>query len=277
MSQCLRMAEMMFNAPMPPPVISPLKRKSVGELPDQVLKRQAVVSPGETSPRGLPLSASVMPCAGTQPVNIQPRPNGYCPAPSAPTPPVSAAAYTPAPTGRKRGRPPKTGQNTWLVSTYPPITPAPIAPSPASTAASQPHSPGLRGHPAYHTTHQVPSGPKLKKKVLPEIAPRPAQGVLNLEPPVRSPALPGAEYQSWREETTRREYDQLQGSETAAREPALLGHTPTVPHPRTPHPHPSPREIRPTLPEPAQPRETPPATSPGTVKTESHTTAAAVN
>ena len=277
MSQCLRAAEMMFNTPMPPPVISPLKRKSLGEFPDHVFKRQAVVSPGETSPRGLALNASTLPTAGTQPVNIQPRPNGHGPAPLAPTPSVSAAPYNPTSTGRRRGRPPKSIQNTWQVSTYPPITRAPIAPSPAPMIASQPHSPGLRGHPAYHAAHQGPSDPKLKKKVLPEIAPRPAQGLSSSETAARSPAIPGAEYQSWREETTRREYYQLQGAETGARELPLPGHTPILPQPRSPHPHPPPRELRPVLPQPTQPRGTPPTTSPETVKRESHTTAAGVN
>lgn len=267
----------MFNTPMPPPVISSLKRKSLGDLPDHVSKRQAVGSPGEMSPRALPLSSGVLPAPGAQAVNILPRPNGYAPAPLAPSPSVSATPYNPAPPGRRRGRPPKTVQNTWQVSTYPPTAPVSIAPSPAPTITPQPHSPGFRGHP-YQAAHQGPLDPKPKKKVLPEIAPRPAQGVPSLEPAVRSPAIPGAEYQTWREETSRRpEYYQLQGAETMGRESHGPGHTPILPRPRSPHRHPPSSQPRPILPEPTQPRGTPPATLPDTAKRESHTTTAAAN
>ncbi|GAB1320233.1 hypothetical protein MFIFM68171_10443 [Madurella fahalii] len=276
MNQCLHAAEIMFNMPMPPPVISPLKRKSLGDLPDHFSKRQAVASPGDASPRGLSLGA-LQPAVGAHPVNIQPRPNGYGSAPLAPSPSVSAAPYNPAPT-RRRGRPPKSVQNTWQVSTYPPISPAPIAPSPAPAIAPQPHSPGLRAAPAYQAAPQMPSDPKPKKKPLLEILPRPAQGTPGLEPAARSP-IPGGEYQDRREETTRREYYQAQAAEPTAREPPMSSHLQNqiLPRPRSPHPHPSSREpiARPALTDPAHFRETPPATPLEPVKNEGHTTTAA--
>ncbi|KAK4158426.1 hypothetical protein C8A00DRAFT_39398 [Chaetomidium leptoderma] len=255
MSQCLHAAESMFGMPMPPPVISSLKRKSLGDLPDYVSdsnKRQAIASPGEMSPRAFPPGPNMQPASGAHPVNIQPRPNGYAPALPAPTPSISSAPYNPAPTGRKRGRPPKSVQNTWQVSTYQHITPAPIAPSPVSATAPQPHSPGLRGHPAHQLPAQGLPDPKLRKKALPEIAPRPAQGVPSAEPAVRSPAVPAAEYQTWRDETSRREHYQVQASEPPPRErPACPASTyaQILPRPRSPFPHP--RELpRPTSTEP---------------------------
>lgn len=272
MSQCLYTAEMMFNTPMPPPFITPLKRKSLGDLPDHVTKRQALSSPGETSPRGHQFGTNILPPVESQPANIYPRPNGY--APLAPTPSVSAAPYNPAPTGRRRGRPPKSIQNTWQV-TYPPISPVPIAPSPATAGTPQPHSPGPRGAPAYSAAHQGLPDPRPKKRPLPEIAPRPTQGLSTVEPASRSPPIPNAEFQTWREETNRREYYQPHGAESTPRE----GHGPILPRPRSPHPQsPFLREsTRPALTEPAQSRKTPPSTSSETAAREGHTETSASN
>lgn len=270
MNQCLHAAESMFSMPMPPPVISSLKRKSLGDLPDHCSKRQAVASPGDASPRGLSLGA-IQPTVGAQPVNIQPRPNGYGSAPLAPSPSVSAAPYNPAPT-RRRGRPPKSAQNSWQVTTYQPISPAPIAP--------QPHSPGPRTPLTYQAAPQMPSDPKPRKKPLLEILPRPAQGVPSLEPAARSP-IPGGEYQERREETARREYYQAQAAEPATREPPMSAHPQNqmLPRPQSPHPRPPSREPIARLPltDPTRFRETPPATPLEPVKTENHTTAAATN
>ncbi|KAK3901046.1 hypothetical protein C8A05DRAFT_16717 [Staphylotrichum tortipilum] len=240
MSQCLHAAETMFREPMPPPLISPLKRKSLGDLPDYVSKRQAIASPGEVSPRGFAPGPGLQPATGPHPINIQPRPNGYALAPPAPSPTVSAAPYNPAPTGRRRGRPPKSSQGTWQVSTYQPITPAPIA------------HPGLHVPQAQQPppAHPVPD-PKSRKKTLPEIAPRPAQVLPTTE----------AEYQNWRDETYRREYYQVQST---AEPPPPRGDRPTsmyapiLPRPRSPLP--PMRELpRPASAEPRQFRATPPA------------------
>lgn len=247
---------------MPPPLISPLKRKSLGDLPDYVSKRQAIASPGEVSPRGFAPGPGLQPGGGPHPVNIQPRPNGYALGPPAPSPTVSAAPYNPAPTGRRRGRPPKSSQGTWQVSTYQPITPAPIAPSHAAPAAGappqpqpqqqpqqqqqpqpqpqpQPHSPGLhlQQAPQQPPPAQPVPDPKSRKKPLPEIAPRPAQAAL--------PPSTEAEYQNWRDETYRREYYQVQSSSSsaaAAAEPAAARdrpaslYAPILPRPRSPLP-----------------------------------------
>lgn len=267
MSQCLHAAEAMFNTPMPPPpMISPLKRKSLGDLDDYVSKRRVVDTSGELSPRGFPLGPGIQP--GVQPVNIQPRPNGYGSAPLAllaPTPAVSASPYNPSPTGRRRGRPPKSVQNTWQVSTYPSIAPSPVA-----ATAPPPHSPLLHGPPP-----QSSSDPKLRKKPLPEIAPRPAQGVPGAESAVRSPALPGAEYQSWREETSRRDYYQIQSAEPPSRDRATSAYPPILPRPRSPQllpPLGEPR--RPASTEPRRLGGTPPVTAPEPLKKEGQASAA---
>ncbi|KAK4236394.1 hypothetical protein C8A03DRAFT_35700 [Achaetomium macrosporum] len=266
LSQCLHAAESMLDVPMqPPPMVSPLKRKSLGDLDDYAAKRQAVESPGESSRQGLPLGPNVQPYP--QPVNIQPRPNGNSPASLAPS--ISAAPYNPAVTGRKRGRPPKSIQNTWQVS-YPLI-----APSPPVTAVPQPHSPGVHAHPAHQASVQGPSDPRLKKKALPEIAPRPAQGMPNFDPAVRSPAAPGAEYQNWREETSHRDYYQVHSAEAAARErPFAPTFPPILPRPQSPHPQLSSLEpARPASTEPRRYRETPPTAASEPAKHEGQTAA----
>ncbi|KAH6636245.1 hypothetical protein F5144DRAFT_172118 [Chaetomium tenue] len=271
MSQCLHAAEAMFNTPMPPPLISPLKRPSLGELSDYgPNKRQALASPGEVSPRGFPPGPSSQPAPGTQPVNIQPRPNGFPPGLPAPSPSVSATPYNPAPKARKRGRPPKSTQSTWQVSTYQNITPAPHPPSPAF--APQPHSPHLPPPAAQQSPIQGQPDPKRAKKGLPEIAPRPPQGPPTAEPAAMLPGVPGAalEYQKWREETSRRDYYQLHTFEPPPRErPASFA--PILPRPRSPLP--PPRELpRGASTEPRHFAATPPPSAPEPVRNDSQTT-----
>jgi len=260
MSQCLQAATAMFNMPMPPPppLVSTLKRKSLGDLPDYgSSKRQAIMSPGELSPHGF--SPGPPPALGAPPANIKPRPNGYSPGFPPPAPSISAAPYNPAPTARKRGRPPKSAQNSWQVSTYPNISPAPSAP--------QPHSPGLQAHAAHQPPAQGPPEPKRAKKALPEIAPRPAQSLPTMEPGDRSPAVPGADYQSWRDETNRREHYQLQATEPPARERPASTYAPIQPRPRSPLP--PPRElVRAASREPRHVTATPPPNIPEPVKKE---------
>ena len=259
----------MFNMAMPPPVVSPLKRKSLDDPPEYASKRQALASPGEVSPRGFPPGPNMQLASGAQPVNIQPRPNGYAPGVPAPTPSISASPYNPAPTGRRRGRPPKSDKTTWQVSTYPPI-----APSTAPTHAPQPNSPGLHAHSPHQPPAQGLPDPKLRKKALPEIAPRPTQGMPGIEPAARSPAVPGAEYQSWRDETARREYYQVQAAEPPARDRPTPAYAPILPRPRSPRPRsplrsplPPPRELaRPPSTEPRRFAATPPTSAPEPVK-----------
>ncbi|KAK4146306.1 uncharacterized protein C8A04DRAFT_25813 [Dichotomopilus funicola] len=260
MSQCVHAAEVMFDTPMPPPIISSLKRKSLGDLPDPYPKRQAVASPGEVSPRGFtPGSILHQQPPPPPPVNIQQRPNGYSPALPAPAPPAVTSPYNPTPPPRKRGRPPKSAQSAWQN-----VTPAHIAPSPAPTGQSQqPHSPGLQTHTTYQ--HQATQGhPEVKrsKKPLPEIAPRPTQGMAAPEPSLRSPAMSGGEFQSWREETGRRDNYQLLGAEGQARDRPLL------PRPRSPLP-PARDLMRAGSAEPRRFASTPPPSATEPVKKES--------
>lgn len=165
MNQCLRAAEAMFNMSIPPPTISPLKRKSFSEMGDHPSKKQAVGSPGDASPYGLPRNVNTQSPGVALPVNIQPRPNGF-PAANAPTntpDPISQNVVLPP---RRRGRPPKAEtlarQGLAQPAHYPPISPAPIAPSPAQQAIAPRHqSPA----PAYHwspTTAARDTKPKKK-------------------------------------------------------------------------------------------------------------------
>jgi hypothetical protein len=250
----------------PPPMVSPLKRKSLGDLDDYYgAKRQAVESPGESSRQGPLFSPQVQ--HFSQPTNIQPRPNGSSPAPVAPS--ISAAPYNPSSTGRKRGRPPKSVQHTWQLS-YPPI-----APSPPITAVPQPHSPGVHAHPVHQGSVPRPPEHRLKKKALPEIAPRPTQGMPNLDPTIRSPAAPGTEYQTWREETSRRDYYQVHSAEAAARERSFAPtYPPILPRTETPHPRLPPVDSPCSAPtDPRRYGEPPPMAASEPTKTERQTSA----
>ncbi|KAK4232091.1 hypothetical protein QBC38DRAFT_145280 [Podospora fimiseda] len=270
MHQCLRAAETMFRNPMPPPVISPLKRKSFGDISDitdHVSKRQAVASPGEAPPHfGVP------PLFPSQ-VSHPPRPNGAPSLPpvqtaSAPHPPAPATTPWPGPP-RKRGRPPKSEsrQNSWQVTTsYPPISPAPppsstqgSAPASAPVHAHQPNSPSYNVQSPYR--HSMPSLQELRmgKKQLPDIAPRPTPGQPSSEPG-RSPTGLGAEYQERREDHQRQEQPQ---HGYGPRPPPLSAHTPILPRPRSPHMQQS-HHMRET----SRPRETPPMTPLESIKHE---------
>ncbi|KAK4668482.1 uncharacterized protein QC764_707715 [Podospora pseudoanserina] len=299
-NQCIHAAEAMFNAPMPPPLISPLKRKSFGDVSDQLPKRQALASPSEPPPHGSPYHAT--PAFAQHHVNIH-HPNGQPTVALAPNPnTVPASAPTPYPgPPRRRGRPPKSENRSghWQITTsYPNITPAPIAPAPApapasapqpsspsfraqapiapapaptsapaqaATSAPQPNSPSFRVQP-YNNRYSMPAGPldsKSGKKLLPEIAPRPTHGTSGLEQPARSPTRPVSEYQDRREDIHRLPPPQAQGpSRHAMRDPPLL------PPPQSPrsHPHPPPHHIM----DASRPRETPPPTPMEPVKHESH-------
>ena len=278
MSQCVHAAEMMFKEPMPPPVISPLKRKSLGDLPDYAPKRQAVASPGDLSPRGFVSGPYSQPAPSAHLVNIQPRPNGYVT--PTPTPSSSATPYNPATTGRRRGRPPKSSQSTWQVATYANITPAPAAPSPVSASAPMPHSPIFHAHQApqapHQSSHQPPQQPSVQgmpdqkpgKRVLQEIVPRPPHSA---EPAARSPAVPGAEYQSWRGETSRGGHYQVQAAEPP-RERAASAYPPLLPRPRSPLP-PMRELARPASTEPRHYGATSPATAPEPARRETRASA----
>ncbi|KAK0732771.1 hypothetical protein B0T21DRAFT_200982 [Apiosordaria backusii] len=302
MYQCIRAAETMFNAPMPPPLISPLKRKSFGDVSDQLPKRQALASPSEPPPHGLPYNAT--PAFAQHPVNIH-HPNGQPTVALAPNPnTVPASAPTPYPgPPRRRGRPPKSENRSghWQITTsYPNITPAPIAPAPAPTPAPQPSSPSFRVQPpiapapapapGQHPTpapqpnspifriqaynrHSMPAGSldsKSGKKLLPEIAPRPTHGAPGVEQSARSPTRPMSEYQERREDTHRLPPPpQAQGPpRPTLREPSLSAHAPVLPPPQSPRSHPHPQSHHRL--DASRPRETPPPTPMEQVKQESH-------
>lgn len=132
MHQCIRAAETMFNSPIHPPPIAPLKRKSLGDLNESVPKRLAVINPIEHHPM-----------SSTTHVNIQPRPSPNTPNGFMFTSTSSPTLSTTG-TGRKRGRPSKAEKeaqaraNASHSTNYAPITLAPIAPQPPVSAASEP-------------------------------------------------------------------------------------------------------------------------------------------
>ncbi|KAM7223817.1 hypothetical protein V8F06_000833 [Rhypophila decipiens] len=278
MKQCIHAAEVMFNAHVPPPTISPLKRRSIGDISEHAPKRQAIASPGEMSPYLIPRAVNAHPGAASQqqqyqhhhqqqqqqqqqqPINIQPRPNGY---PSSNQPPPMPAAAV-APTARRRGRPPKaesSRQNNQIrIMPYQPITPAPLAPSPrAATAptAPQPHSPG----PGPLSLYQISPGgslsdPKLKRKghqegsdqyLPPESVPRAAQRSTPSNEDVgyhrhQAPASESEYHTEWREAARSHREDQLRRSSgPILLEPPLTPHSnPGLHPPLSPHPPPSP-------------------------------------
>ena len=165
MNQCIRTAESMFNMPFAPPLIMPLKRQSIVDIDDHISKKQAVVSHGDLSPYAIPRGFGGQAAGVPQPVNIQPRPNGYVPLP--PKPRKSVASPTVAPTGRRRGRPSKAEslarQTASQIMPYQPITPAPITPSHGPTGTPQPHSPGYGVYSGHQISSASLSDPKPNK------------------------------------------------------------------------------------------------------------------
>ncbi|OIW33888.1 hypothetical protein CONLIGDRAFT_640965 [Coniochaeta ligniaria NRRL 30616] len=195
--QCLRATELMFNMQLQPPAVPSLKRKSLGDISEQLPKRQAIMSPIE--PQAYPAArsfgshgvsqtqhqlqpqtqlqipphlqhqpppsslAQLQPQPQAQPVNIQPRPapNGFAASPSTSSPKVSTS--TPSSTGRKRGRPSKADREAWAranatqTTSYAPITPAPIAPQPIPAKPQSTYSPSPVGPPAYQISSTAPA------------------------------------------------------------------------------------------------------------------------
>ncbi|KAK0711482.1 hypothetical protein B0H67DRAFT_291491 [Lasiosphaeris hirsuta] len=248
MSQCLRAAEGMFHMPFPPPAIS-LKRKSVGDLGDHASKKQAVGSPGD-SPYAVPRTVSTqLPGAG-QPVNIQPRPNGYPLALNAPTTPITPITQNVVLPPRRRGRPPKAEsqarQSVSQTAHYQPISPAPIAPSPAPAPAPalaftpRPHSPA----PAYQVWSTTPTEPKSKRKGRPPASdkPLPLEAVPRTVHPTPVPETDAkqvatgsrTEYPDWSDRVAAREQPQLGPARRDLPLPPM--NTSLPPPPRSPQP-----------------------------------------
>ena len=242
MNQCLRAAEAMFNMPIPLPAFSPLKRKSIGEMGDHASKKQAVGSPGEASPYAIPRNVSTHSPGIGQPVNIQPRPNGYPPPTHTPNTPITPISQNVVLPPRRRGRPPKAEtlarQGAPQPAHYPAISPAPIAPSPVQNIAPRPPSPG----PAYQVWSATPPETKLKRKgrqsggdkqlPLPETVPRTIHGTPSSDPDTRQMAGPNPEYLDWRERASTQEPFRG-GPSPIPRESTL---PPILPPPRSPQP-----------------------------------------
>lgn len=202
--QCHQATEVMFNMHLQPPTVPSLKRKSFGDISEQLPKRQAIMSPiepqayatsrsfgshgvGQTHPQlqpqpqvqphhqpyqAAPLHSlpQLQPQPPVPPINIQPRPapNGITAAPTTSSPTVLTS--TPTGTGRKRGRPSKADKEAWARANaaqqtgYAPITPAPIAPQPASTQSQPTYSPSPVGQPAYQISSTAPASDTRPKK-----------------------------------------------------------------------------------------------------------------
>lgn len=187
-----------------PPTVPSLKRKSFGDITEQLPKRQAIISPSEAqihpAPRSFgtqgvgqtqhqlqpqsqlqipphlqhqpppPSLPQLQPQPQAQPVNIQPKPasNGFATSPSSSSPKASAGTHTG--TGRKRGRPSKADREAWAranapqPTTYAPITPAPIAPQPAPAQPQSTYSPSPVVPPAYQISSTAPASDPKPKK-----------------------------------------------------------------------------------------------------------------
>lgn len=231
---------------IPPPAILSLKRKSVSDLGDHASKKQAVGSPGE-SPYAVPRTVGTqLPGAG-QPINIQPRPNGYPPlalnTPNTPITPITQNVVLPP---RRRGRPPKAEslarQSVSQTAHYQPISPAPIAPSPASAPAftPRPHSPA----PAYQVWSATPPEPKSKRKGRPpagdkplplEAVPRTVHPTPASETDAKQVATGSrTEYSDWSERVAAREQPQLGPARRDAPLPPMNTSLPLPP--RSPQP-----------------------------------------
>jgi len=248
MNQCIQAAESMFNMSIPAPAISPLKRKSIGDASDQAFKKQAVGSPGDASPySSIPRNVGTHSPGVAQPVNIQPRPNGF-PPPTlgniTPVTPISQNVILPP---RRRGRPPKAEtlarQGASQSSHYAPISPAPIAPSPVQPIAPRLQSPGPSPGSAYQVWSAAGPDAKSKKKrsqpagdrqlTLPDTVPRTVHPALNSDPDARQTSGPVTEYPEWR-------------SRAPALEPLQGGHGPATKGPTLPPilpPPPSPNAV----------------------------------
>lgn len=202
--QCLRATELMFNMHLQPPTVPSLKRKSFGDISEQLPKRQAITSPIESQaypaarsfgshgvsqtqhqlqpqsqlqipphlqhqppPSSVP---QLQPQLQSLPVNIQPRPapNGFAASPPTSSPNVSTS--TPSGTGRKRGRPSKADREAWAranatqTTSYAPITPAPIAPQPVPTKTQSTYSPSPVGPSAYQISSTAPASDPKSKR-----------------------------------------------------------------------------------------------------------------
>lgn len=143
MHQCIGVVEKMLPVqyPTPPSQLANLKRKSLSELNEQPIKRQAVAAPSSEPPMAQRI--------------IQPRPplNGYPPVMTANTTTTTSSLTS---TGKKRGRPSKADKEAQARATYSrsteyaPITPAPLAPINIAPQRDYASSPGyeVSGSPA---------------------------------------------------------------------------------------------------------------------------------
>ncbi|KAK8041914.1 hypothetical protein PG993_006437 [Apiospora rasikravindrae] len=163
MHQCMGVVEKMLPVqyPTPPIHLANLKRKSLSELSEQPIKRQAVAAP----PSEPPMAQRI----------IQPRPplNGYPPVMTANPTTTTTSSLTS--TGKKRGRPSKADKEAQARATYPrsteyaPITPAPLAPiniapqrdyvsSPGYEVSGSPADPRSRMRGRINATESSPTG-----------------------------------------------------------------------------------------------------------------------
>ena len=253
---------------IPAPTISPLKRKSFSEMVDHPSKKQAVGSPGDASPYGIPRNVNTQSPGVVHPVNIQPRLNGF--------PTVNVPANSPNPISqnvvlppRRRGRPPKAEtlarQGVAQQAHYAPISPAPIAPSPVQAIAPRPQSPA----PSYQVWSPTTTAPetKVKKrarqsgsdKQLPpaEMVPRTLHPTHHAEVEPRQDMRPASsghrsagEHSDWRETVSGPTHPP--GTLGSGRREPQLPPIHTLPPPRSPQP---PTERGPHS------RETPPTTT----------------
>lgn len=135
MHQCYGAVENMFRAKYPPPNLTTLKRKSLGDLEHPAKKPANAAGPEPTVP-------------GARVIQPRPPPNGLPPAA-----PSSGSTRSLTASGKKRGRPSRADKEAQAraayggrTTDYPPITAAPLAP-----IAIQPHRDPFPPAPNYET------------------------------------------------------------------------------------------------------------------------------
>jgi len=148
MNQCMRAAQAMGMTYLQPPVIHPIKRKSIGDPNNEPLPKKLAMTPME--PQAMPY----------QRLQPRPSPNGFSPVnvPSPTVPPPSQP--------RKRGRPSKADKEAQArnhpTGPYPPIlAPMPLAPrEPVHPPAQEP----ALNAPFAYPMSSGPLDPKTKKR-----------------------------------------------------------------------------------------------------------------
>lgn len=180
MNQCMRAVQAMDMQHLQPPLMPPIKRKSLGDLNEQPPPKRLAIAPIESQP--VPYARNIQP---------RPSPNGY----SGPPPGLSPTT-TPGSFQRKRGRPSKAEKQAQMANgpaTLPPLL-APAPPPPVHQPPRAAHEYSPNPHPAYHMSPgpmdtKSKNGKKGKTPTMEKAQPRGLPGPPVTEYSERTPTL----------------------------------------------------------------------------------------